>query len=1104
MNKNQRIEEARRIASLMMHKHYCEHDTRWIIDHFAMQISWFGAGEEEYLTGRDNIITQFREFKEGIPDCTISDEEYEVICPAENMYVVSGRMWIATNPDTGMYLKVHQRVTFVLQDTEDGMKCVHIHCSNPYQEMVEGEIFPEKIGRQSFDYVQERLTALEEEIKQQNRQLEVIMSSIAGGLKISNDDDTYSFAFVSKEAAALFGYTVEEFMEVTGGTAVGTVYPPDLDKALADCAEAFRDGGLTYSTRYRVRCRDGSLKWVMDSGKKAQDVDGRWMVNSLYLDITRTEEDAQRLREQTELLTSIYDTVPCGIIRFVQRNDGVSQLISLNKATVSLMGYRDIEEGVNDWHDGVLGAVLEEDQQKIRAHYSKLHQTGDRQDLEYRVKWKDGSIHWMDGTSMIVGMTAEKELIIQRTVVDITPRKNLQQRLNREQDLYRVAMEASAAVMFEYLMDTDTFISYEPQAGGGVVRHELNRYSEIILDEQIVHPDDAPKVLDNICHGRSEVFDVRCTTPGGERGKFIWFRVNCRLITEEGRPARVVGALQNIHSMKSKLFENSERLYMNQSALQAINDVYISMFYVDLFQDNYYAVRMPEVNEGDILPRRGSFTEGLRKYILHSINQDDLNRVAEICQREWLLNKLTGKNEHTEVEFRHQNPDLWLRLEIYPVSIENGKPRTIIIAFRNISEEKQRELEYYEEEKRAKAALEEAYHSLDRANRAKSDFLSRMSHDIRTPMNAIMGMTAIAEKNIGSQEKIEDCLQKISLSGAHLLELINEVLDMSKIESGNVGLNEEPIRLTELLEDVSQIIQPEAGSKKQHFSVSVKKMEHNAVRGDAARVKQVLLNLLSNAVKYTGEEGNISICLEEKLSSESGVGCYEIIVEDDGIGMTKEFQEKLFLPFERAEDPRVGWTQGTGLGLAITRNLVQMMNGTIQVESEINRGTKFIVTIYLQLVPETEDGSVPCSQKPDDMEYAFEPGTRVLLAEDNLLNQEIVKELLDMYGIEVVCAANGQEAADLFETNPPGTYDLILMDIQMPVLNGYEATEVIRKSAAEGRRPDAADIPIIALTANAFADDVYRAKKAGLNEHVMKPIEVDHLISVMHHYLDRK
>ena len=292
------------------------------------------------------------------------------------------------------------------------------------------------------------------------------------------------------------------------------------------------------------------------------------MVNSLYLDVTRSEEDAQRLREQTQLLTSIYDTVPCGIIRFVRDIEGGYRLVSINRAVLNLMGYKDMEEGLNDWHDGVLGAVLKEDRLILQEVYRGLREIGDRQDQEYRVRWKDGSIHWLEGTSMVVGVTPQGEDILQRTAVDITQRKILQEQLEREQEMYRVSMEVSSAVMFEYRMDEDVFISYEPKTGQGVLRNELRDYSRTLLKRQVVHPDDVPTVIDNICNGRSEVFEVRVSVPGGEPGTYIWHRVNSRLMMENGKPSRVVGALHNIHSMKSKLSENSERLYMSQSALQ--------------------------------------------------------------------------------------------------------------------------------------------------------------------------------------------------------------------------------------------------------------------------------------------------------------------------------------------------------------------------------------------------------------------------------------------------------------------------------------------------------------------------------------------------------
>lgn len=1100
-DREQRLKDVENLASGIMHKHYCEHDMEGITALFFPQFSWVGAGEEEYLAGRDACTKQFLNYKEAIPKCVIRDEEYDVISPAGDIYVVMGRMWIETAPDSGMYLKVHQRVSFVFQDTEQGLLCSHIHCSNPYQEMMEGELFPDKIGRQSYDYVQERLMALEEEKKQQNRQMEVVMSSIAGGLKISNDDDTYSFAFVSQEAASLFGYTVEEFMEVTGGTAVGTVYPPDLPQALADCAEAFKDGGLTYSTKYRVRCKDGSLKWIIDSGKKAQDVDGNWMVNSLYLDITRSEEDAQRLREQTELLTSIYDTVPCGIIRFVKCNDGSYRLISLNKAVVSLMGYDSLEEGMCDWKEGMLGAVAEEDRHYLYQTYHQLEKIGDRQDSEFRVRWKDGSIHWMEGTSMVVGTTPEGENILQRTVVDITPRKVLQQQLDREQEMYRVAMEASAAVMFEYTMDTDTFISYEPITGEGVLRNEINNYSKALQTQQLVHPDDVPVVIDNICNGRTEVFEVRCSTPRTGPGNYIWYRANGRLVMEKGKSSRVVGALYNIHKMKSELSENSEHLYMNQSALQAVNGVYVSIFYVDLEADSYYAVRLPDAGSSGSPARSGSYSGQLCSYILSDVNLVDWEKVSEVCRKEDLIRALNTNNRHMEVEFRQRQSGLWLRMEVHLREANEGRPDTAIIAFRNISAEKQKELEYYEEEKRAKHALEEAYASLNKANRAKSDFLSKMSHDIRTPMNAIMGMTAIAKNNLENEEKIGDCLDKIDISGGHLLELINKVLDMSKIESGNVTLSEEKFRIEGVMEEASLIIRPDADKKKLNYQATVKNVEHSWVHGDAVRVKQILINLLSNAVKYTNESGHIHIYLEEKITGDNGIGCYEFIVEDDGIGMSGEFCSKMFLPFERAEDSRVSQIQGTGLGLAITSNLVQMMNGTIQVESELNKGSRFIVTIFLKLAQEKNESDPPDYTLQPEAFGEFPEGMRVLLVEDNALNREIAQELLTACGLTVECAADGQEAVDIFRAGEPGKYALILMDIQMPVLDGYSATKAIRALAETGQRPDAAAIPIIALTANAFADDAYRAKQAGMNEHVAKPLEVRRLLEVMHRWV---
>ena len=266
------------------------------------------------------------------------------------------------------------------------------------------------------------------------------------------------------------------------------------------------------------------------------------------------------------------------------------------------------------------------------------------------------------------------------------------------------------------------------------------------------------------------------------------------------------------------------------------------------------------------------------------------------------------------------------------------------------------------------------------------------------------------------------------------------------------------------------------------------------------RVQQILLNLLSNAVKYTGPGGHVTLTAEEKGSAHSGVGCFEFTVEDDGIGMSPEFLDKLFVPFERAEDPRVSAVQGTGLGMAIAFNLVQMMNGTIRVESQPDHGTRFVVTVFLKLAEGSGAREPSRAQAPRPM-APFRPGIRLLLVEDNELNREIARELLEMAGLETACAVDGRQAVERFAAEAPGTYALILMDIQMPVMDGYEATRAIRALAKAGR-PDAASIPIIALTANAFADDAYRARQAGMNEHVTKPLDIDRLLDTLHRWLD--
>ena len=539
----------------------------------------------------------------------------------------------------------------------------------------------------------------------------------------------------------------------------------------------------------------------------------------------------------------------------------------------------------------------------------------------------------------------------------------------------------------------------------------------------------------------------------------------------------------------------------------------------------------------------------------------------------------------------------------------------------DVSQEKKAEIESHK-------ALKEAYRAAENASRAKTEFLSNMSHDIRTPMNAIVGLTAIAGANIESQDRVVECLGKITKSSRHLLGLINEVLDMARIESGRMSLAEEDFSLPELVDNLLTITKPAIDEHKHQLEVHIEHIEHEAVCGDSLRIQQVFVNLMSNAVKYTPDGGNITLTIKEKPNGFSELGCYEFSIEDNGIGMTPEFQKIMFEPFSRADDHRTTKVQGTGLGMAIARNIVNLMNGDIQVESAPNKGTKITVTVYLKLqenekeqekelldlpVLVVDDDKTCCEStvatlqeigiagewvltgkeavercaarhktgrdyfavildwkmpemdgiatarrirecvgedvtiiiltsfdfseieeearavgvnafmaKPlfrsrltatlrqftsgkkeknarnylEDFAKENYAGKRILLVEDNELNREIATEIIGMTGVTIDSAENGKIAVEKVMEAPEKWYDLIFMDIQMPIMNGYEATAAIRALAGSRGK-----VPIIAMTANAFAEDVQLAKNTGMNEHIAKPLDLNKLNDVLKQWL---
>lgn len=532
-----------------------------------------------------------------------------------------------------------------------------------------------------------------------------------------------------------------------------------------------------------------------------------------------------------------------------------------------------------------------------------------------------------------------------------------------------------------------------------------------------------------------------------------------------------------------ELEDSLAEVKMNNEIISAISKIYYMIYRIDL-QDFYYE----EITGGSENHR---FT-GMKGTAAAHITSDSSEKVASkyramVKQFYDLstLKKRLEKEESIAVDYLATDNNWHLARFIVQSRAEDGTARQVLLVIRVISEEKRREKYLID-------AVEEA----NRANEAKSEFLSRMSHDIRTPMNAIMGFTRVARNHLHEPDKILDCLDKINLSGSNLQQLINDVLDISRIESGEFRIDSEPVKLSELCELYEQNIRGTAEDKNQKFICNRHDIIYDTVLSDRLRIGQIYMNLLSNAVKYTPEGGTVELEVYEEPFPDKDKIRLVSIVRDNGIGMSEKFMKEMYSQFSRAIDTRVNKVQGSGLGLAIVKKIVDQMNGTIEATSRLHEGTTFRVTLDVPFIREQE-----VSETTAEIPFFKLRPSRIiktlLIAEDNDLNYEILEEQLEMYGIHCVRAVNGKECVQLFEIDSSGTYDAILMDMQMPVMNGLDATRAIRRLPS----PESKQIPIIALTANAYLEDVQKCKEAGMNDHMSKPVQIEQIIRTVERWM---
>ena len=534
-----------------------------------------------------------------------------------------------------------------------------------------------------------------------------------------------------------------------------------------------------------------------------------------------------------------------------------------------------------------------------------------------------------------------------------------------------------------------------------------------------------------------------------------------------------------------------EQLKRNYDIIEVLASEYTSVYYVDLTTGELKPYIMNEETEdqvGDLFINDMLYSEAFKLYVNSLVFSEDREMMLKAGSVENIRNELSGKKAFTTTYRSDNNGDPhYCEMRFVKVGDEDSAPRAVALGFADKDDELREKIEQ-------RNTLDKALADAEAANIAKTTFLFNMSHDIRTPMNAIIGFTNMAQKHIDDTEKVVDCLEKVESSSQHLLSLINDVLDMSRIESGKIIIEEKPVSVKSCTEDLYDMIAPSAKDKgiDLYFDFAGS-IEHDRVFCDELRVNRVLINILNNAVKYTNPGGRITYEIHEIPCERDGYSRLKFDITDNGIGMSKEFMSHLFEAFAREQSSTVSGIQGTGLGLAITKELVELMGGKISVQSELGKGTAVSIVFdfrNVEAVVNTETDEA-CG------DVAVLNGKRVLLVEDNELNREIAKDILEEYGMQVEEAEDGiyavQKCVDMIEKGLEYYYDIILMDIQMPIMNGYKATSEIRSLAD----PYNTHIPIVAMTANAFAEDKQRAFEAGMDDHLAKPINIDELVRVL-------
>lgn len=1085
-------EQSMALAKRLLHSYYCDGNVEDVVSVLAPDVLWVGAGEGQVMDNADDVAAFVRAGAGDLEPCEILRESYAARMIGDSVCVCQTTGTVRALSGIRAGFCANHRVSFVFERRGGELKLCNFHYSLAYAAIERDELFP-TTRRESGEL--NKAAAL------RDRQLSLMMSQLSGGMMICHIDSAYNVKWISDSLCELLGYISQaDFYEKTGGDPRGFVHEQDYENMCRRLELAVRTGEQYY-VEYRVVSVDGSVMWMSERGRLIQDTDGENVIYSFNTNITETKT-RQLANEQADLdakrraafLTQLYDTVPCGIVQFT--TDESHSVVSINRMTWEFYGF-DSRQAYFDAIKSPFMLVLDEDREWITGKINSLTLDGENVSYTRKCVLLDGSVAWIN-VAMGRIINSDGIEVIQAVFTDITQIQQLRMARERDRLIENSSLRAAIHTAYPLIMNI------------------------------------------NFTSGTYDCFM--------QDGEF------------HGIPSR--GGYDEL------IVDTTRRIHQS---------------YRSIFCDTF---SRPEVC------RR--FEGGAREIYL-----------------EFVIVSRSG-GEH------------WLSVHL--IYVQNPvSDDTLAIALVKVLDEQRAQ------QARQDQILRDALTSANAANNAKSEFLSRMSHDIRTPMNAIIGMSAIGRVKAHDPEAVLNCFEKIDTSSHYLLSLINDILDMTKIESGKMAITRSPFDIMEMLSEIRTIVQPQAREHGIRFEIRINEPIRKNYIGDALRVKQVLLNLLSNALKFTPRDGRIGVDVcERRVTGNIAHICFT--VRDTGIGMTKQFMSRMFQPFEQEQRGSEYNSSGSGLGLSIVYNLAQLMGGTMSAVSHVGSGTTFTVELpfeqtqsddtyeaaknirrrsviegleilvadddadvgeqvrailedvgaYVDYVPSGQEAISRTRAKlasgdcydiamidlrmPDidgiettrrlrravgddtmiiiisahdwsDIEQqarqagadcfiskplmranvydtisrvqslnptgsvtqAIRPnrfsGECVLLADDNELNLEIARMLLEFSGLTVECARNGREAAELFESNAPGRFIAILMDIRMPEVDGLEATRRIRAMP----RLDAVTIPILAMTANAFEEDKRAALEAGMNGYMVKPLDIKALL----HELDK-